>query len=123
MIARWGHVVARRAARTLLVSLLVLLGAGVFGAGVFDSLSNGGFDDPDSESARELALERETFGNRGVDVVAIYSHDTLAPGDVLRIWMEFQVNPPTVGSRSFAVALDDAAEPVVRIDRELTVLP
>jgi uncharacterized membrane protein YdfJ with MMPL/SSD domain len=81
MIARWGHVVARRAARTLLVSLLVLLGAGVFGAGVFDSLSNGGFDDPGSESARELALERETFGNRGVDVVAIYSHDTLAPGD------------------------------------------
>jgi uncharacterized membrane protein YdfJ with MMPL/SSD domain len=81
MINRWGHLVARRAGRTLVVSLLVILGAGLFGAGVFDSLSNGGFDDPASESARELELERATFGNKGVDVVAVYSDDDLAATD------------------------------------------
>ena len=81
MIARWGRTVARHAMRTLVVSILVLIGAGAFGFGVFDSLSNGGFDDPGSESARELALERETFGNRGVDVVAVYADDELTVGD------------------------------------------
>nr|WP_179519342.1 MMPL family transporter [Nocardioides perillae] len=49
------------------------MAAGAYGAGVFDSLSQGGFDDPASESARELARERELFGNRSVDVVAVYS--------------------------------------------------
>ena len=52
-----------------------------YGVGVFDSLSQGGFDDPDTESARELVLERDTFGNQGVDVVAIYSSDELAADD------------------------------------------
>ncbi|MBA3782119.1 MAG: MMPL family transporter, partial [Nocardioides sp.] len=36
---------------------------------------------PGSEAARELALERETFGNRTVDVVAIYSSDDLTADD------------------------------------------
>jgi len=57
------------------------------------------------------------------DGKVVFTYDTLSPGDVLRIWTEFQVNPPNVGSRSFSVELDDATEPVVRIDREITVLP
>jgi RND superfamily putative drug exporter len=48
-----------------------------FGLGVFDSLSDGGFDDPDSESSRALAAERDVFGSRGADVVAVYSSDRL----------------------------------------------
>jgi uncharacterized membrane protein YdfJ with MMPL/SSD domain len=81
VIERWGAYVARRARRVLVVGLLVTLGAAVYGMGVFDALSQGGFDDPDSESARELALEQEVFGNRGVDVVAVYSHDARAASD------------------------------------------
>ncbi len=77
MIERWGGFVARRALAVLLAGLAVTLAAGAYGAGVFDSLSQGGFDDPGSESARELALEQETFGNQSVDVVAIYSSDEL----------------------------------------------
>ncbi|WP_110207730.1 MMPL family transporter [Nocardioides daejeonensis] len=77
MIDRWGRYVARRSLPVLLIALLVAGIAAAFGAGVFGSLSNGGFDDPDTESARELALERETFGNQAVDVIAIYSSDTL----------------------------------------------
>jgi hypothetical protein len=53
----------------------------------------------------------------------VLTYDTVAAGDLVRIWMQFQVDPPTVGSRSLAVALDDATEPVVTIDRDITVLP
>ena len=73
MIDRWARLVARRARAVLVVGLLATVLAGVYGAGVFGSLSQGGFDDPDSESARALALEQETFGNQSADVVAIYS--------------------------------------------------
>jgi RND superfamily putative drug exporter len=55
--------------------------AGVFGVGVFGSLSQGGFDDAKSESARELARERAVFGNEAVDVVAIYRSPKLSVSD------------------------------------------
>jgi uncharacterized membrane protein YdfJ with MMPL/SSD domain len=70
---RWGNVLARRALAVLLLGIVVVLGAGAYGSGVFDRLSQGGFDDPSTQSAIELDREREIFGNRSVDVVAIYS--------------------------------------------------
>ncbi len=81
MIDRWGRFVARRSLAVLLAGLAVAFAAGVYGFGVFDSLSQGGFDDPSSESARELALEQDTFGNQGIDVVAIYSSKDLTADD------------------------------------------
>ena len=60
MIDRWGELVGRRALAVLLLGVMLTLGAGAFGAGVFDSLSQGGFDDASSESARELAAVLET---------------------------------------------------------------
>jgi len=81
MIERWGAFVARRPLAVLLAGLAVAISAGAYGFGVFDSLSQGGFDDPHSESARELALEQDTFGNQGIDVVAIYSSKELTADD------------------------------------------
>jgi RND superfamily putative drug exporter len=81
MIERWGSFVARRPLAVLLAGLAVAVAAATYGFGVFDSLAQGGFDDKDSESARELALEQDTFGNQGVDVVAIYSSDDLTASD------------------------------------------
>ncbi|GAB3246272.1 MMPL family transporter [Nocardioides dilutus] len=81
MIERWGSFVARRSLAVLLAGLVVAVAAAAYGFGVFDSLSRGGFDDKDSESARELALEQDTFGNQGVDVVAIYSSEDLTASD------------------------------------------
>ena len=81
MIKHWGEFVARRALVVLLAGIFVVLGAAAYGAGVFDSLSQGGFDDPKTESAKELAAERDAFGNKTVDVVAIYSSDTLTVDD------------------------------------------
>ena len=77
MMERWGAFVARRALAILLAGVALVIGAGAYGFGVFDALAQGGFDDPESESAQELALERETFGSRTVDAVAIYSSEEL----------------------------------------------
>jgi trehalose monomycolate/heme transporter len=77
MLERWGAFVARRATAILLAGVALVVGAGAYGFGVFDALAQGGFDDPDSESSQELALERDTFGSRTVDVVAMYSSDEL----------------------------------------------
>jgi RND superfamily putative drug exporter len=81
MVRRWGAVVAQHAWAVLVTGLVVVVGAGIFGAGVFGSLSQGGFEDPDTESARELELEQQVFGNKQIDVVAIYSSDELVATD------------------------------------------
>ena len=77
MLDRWGGFVARRALAVLVAGVVVVLGAGAYGFGVFDALSTGGFDDPASESSIEREAEQDTFGNRSVDVAAIYSSDDL----------------------------------------------
>lgn len=77
MIERWGAFVARRARAVLLVGIIAAIAAAGYGVGVFGSLSSGGFEDTGSESYAELEAEREAFGNRAVDVVAIYSDDQL----------------------------------------------
>ncbi|MDX6374932.1 MAG: hypothetical protein QOD98_3920 [Nocardioidaceae bacterium] len=81
MIERWGAFVARRALAVLLAGLAVAFAAGAYGFGVFDHLSQGGFDDKSSQSARELQAERDTFGNKNVDVVAIYTSRDLVASD------------------------------------------
>jgi len=77
----WGALVARRAGLVVMASLVVAVLAGVFGVGVFGSLSNGGFDDPKSEAARERTAELDAFGNQAVDVIAVYSDDQLSARD------------------------------------------
>ncbi|WP_148573703.1 MMPL family transporter [Nocardioides caldifontis] len=81
MLERWGSFVARRALSVVVLGVVALLAAGAYGAGVFDSLSQGGFDDPASESSIERDAEQELFGNRSADVVAVYSSDELRVTD------------------------------------------
>jgi len=73
MMQSWGRLVARRAWAVLIAGLVLVAAAAVFGLGVFGSLSNGGFDDPASESARSLAREHATFTGNDADIVVIYS--------------------------------------------------
>ena len=77
----WGRFVGGRAWAVFAVGLAVVIAAAVYGVGVFASLSNGGFDDPDTESAKELALEQAAFGDHEADLVAIYSSDRLRVTD------------------------------------------
>jgi uncharacterized membrane protein YdfJ with MMPL/SSD domain len=81
MIERWGAFVVRRALAVLLLGVVVTGISVVFGIGLEDELSNGGFDDPASESTRELTLERDTFGNRSIDAIAIYTSKDLVATD------------------------------------------
>ena len=81
MLPRWSEVLVRRAGLVLVLGVLATILAGVFGAGVFDKLGQGGFDDPSSEASKELAQEQAEFGNKSVDVVAIYRSKDLVVTD------------------------------------------
>ena len=112
MMERWGAFVARRALAILLAGVALVIGAGAYGFGVFDALAQGGFDDPDSESARELTLERETFGNRTVDVVAIYSSEELtAESPEFRAEVERTLADVPADSTSSVVSYYDTRSP------------
>lgn len=64
---------------------------------------------PQSESSRDGRL--------------VLAYSSLLPGDLWRIYFQFQVNPTNVGHRSYALELDDDTTRIARIDRSLTVLP
>jgi hypothetical protein len=64
---------------------------------------------PSSESSRDGRL--------------VLSYDQLNPGDLLVIWLQFQVDPINVGRRSYDVELDDRTTMVARLDRSLTIFP
>ncbi len=81
MFDRWSGILVRRTRAVLAVGVLATILAGVFGIGVFDSLGQGGFDDPSSEASRELAHEQDSFGNKSPDVVAIYRSDRMTVSD------------------------------------------
>ena len=81
MLHRWSEVLIRRTRTVLALGVLATIAAGVFGLGVFDSLGQGGFNDPKSEASRELAQEQDTFGNKSVDIVAIYTSKDLTVSD------------------------------------------
>jgi hypothetical protein len=53
----------------------------------------------------------------------VLSYDQLAAGDLLRIYLSFQVNPTYIGRLSYGVDLDDGTTRIARVNRTLTVLP
>ena len=73
MFTRLGHLVVRRRRTVLVTTLLGLVVAIVLGSGVFAELTNGGFDDPDSESTRAIAALDDEFDTGSADLVAIVS--------------------------------------------------
>jgi RND superfamily putative drug exporter len=76
-----GHYVLYRIAvlalsaprRVLAVAGLVMVAAAVFGIPVADSLSAGGFQDPDSESAQTTQLLTDTFGQSDQQLLLLVS--------------------------------------------------
>ncbi|MFL6172768.1 MAG: MMPL family transporter [Marmoricola sp.] len=81
MLNRWIQFLLTRAKFVLVTGLLATFAAAAFGLGVFGSLGQGGFDDPKSDSAKELAHERAVFGNKNVDVIALYRSKDLVASD------------------------------------------
>jgi hypothetical protein len=57
------------------------------------------------------------------DGLLVLSYGKLAPGDLLRVWLQFEVDPTNTGKRPYGFELDDEDRPLARIDRTLRVLP
>jgi hypothetical protein len=53
----------------------------------------------------------------------VLSYADLPAGGRLVIYLQFQVNPTTVGDQDASVELDDAKRPIARIARTITALP
>jgi hypothetical protein len=54
----------------------------------------------------------------------VLSYTTLEKGDVLKVWLQFEVDPTTgAGRRAYGLALDDDQTPVARIAHTLNVFP
>ncbi|MET0494251.1 MAG: MMPL family transporter, partial [Actinoplanes sp.] len=57
----------------LAFAIIAVTAAGVWGLGVFGQLSEGGYNDPGSESSRAAAVVQEALGAQSGDVVVIYT--------------------------------------------------
>jgi trehalose monomycolate/heme transporter len=74
MFESWGRVVYRRRRLMLVVALLAVAFAAVWGTGVFSRLqSSGGFAPSDSQSQQAANLAQARFGRDAGDVVVLYS--------------------------------------------------
>jgi hypothetical protein len=80
-------------------------------------------DDGWLEGMQVNSIKPEPASESSRDGRVVFSYDKLEPGDVLRVWLQFEVNPTNTGHRSYGIELDDASTRVVRLSRSLTVLP
>jgi hypothetical protein len=62
---------------------------------------------------------KSTSENGGVAL----EFEPLAPGRTLSLYLQFQVNPTTVGRRSQDVVLRDGPRPITSVDRGVTIFP
>ena len=76
MFAAWGTWVARFRWPVLLVALVAVGAAGGWGMGVFGQLSEGGYNDPGSQSTQAATVVQAALGAQGGDVVVIYTPQT-----------------------------------------------
>jgi RND superfamily putative drug exporter len=81
MLATFGRAIYHARWLVLAGGLLVVLGAALFGAGLFPLLKAGGFEDPNSQSAQARQLLDQQLGGWTSDVVILLHSDTLAATD------------------------------------------
>jgi hypothetical protein len=81
------------------------------------------FDDGWVEGMQVNSIEPAAESEISRDGKLVLSYGKLAQGDVLRVWLQFEVDPTNTGKRSYAVELDDETRPLARISRSLRVLP
>jgi hypothetical protein len=81
-------------------------------------LDRGWLDGMQINSIEPAAMSESSRSGR-----LVLSYAQLAAGDLLRIWLSFQVNPTYVGRRAYGFELDDGTTRIARVNRSLTVLP
>ncbi len=77
MFAWWGRAVVRLRWLVLAVAAAVVVIGATWGGGVFNDLISGGFDDPGSPSSRAHREITAELGRQDVDILALYSSDSL----------------------------------------------
>lgn len=102
MLTRLARFVVRHRKSVLGASAVFFVVAGVLGAGVAESLTPGGFDDPAAEAPRTATLLRDTFGTREPQIVVLAT----VAGDK-------SVDDPDVVAAGLALTEQLAAEPGV----------
>ncbi|USX50120.1 MMPL family transporter [Lentzea sp. HUAS12] len=85
MFAKWGSIAYRRRWVVLIATVLLAVLGGVWGIGVFDKLSQGGYEAPSSEAARADKVAEEAFGRQNGDVIVIYRGDFGNPLELKKI--------------------------------------
>jgi len=73
LFAKWGSLAYHRRWVVMIATLVLTVMGGMWGLGVFDRLSEGGFGDPTSEAVRANKLVEDTFGRQGGDIVVMYT--------------------------------------------------
>ncbi len=82
MFEAWGRALYARRRMTLIIALIVVAFAGIWGTGVFKKLNSGNtFTPPGSQSQQEQNLADQTFGRNAADVVVLYRSTTMTVGD------------------------------------------
>jgi hypothetical protein len=81
------------------------------------------FDEGWLEGMQVNSIEPAPGDEESRDGRLTLSYTTLEAGDVLKVWLQFQVNPTNVGARSYGLEVDDDMQPVARISRRLRVMP
>ena len=82
MFEAWGRFIYRRRRLVLLAAVAVIVGAAVWGTGVFGSLqSGGGFTAPGSQSEQAGNLATKAFGRDTADVVVLYRSAAMTVAD------------------------------------------
>jgi hypothetical protein len=121
---------ARAGAATLRLSAPAVVRGGLFFQSRLDIRAAQAIEHPrlvlDSgwlEGMQVNSIEPAPVGETTRDGRVVLSYDALQPGGVLRVWLQFEVNPTNVGHRSYAVELDDAERAVARVAPSITALP
>lgn len=76
MLQKIARLAIRAPRRIIAIGVLVFIGAAIFGVPVAKSLAPGGFQDPDSESARAIGVLTDKFGQSGQQMLILVT----APG-------------------------------------------
>jgi hypothetical protein len=75
------------------------------------------------EGMQVNSIEPAPVSEASRDGRVVLSYDRLDAGDLLVVWMQFEVDPTNVGHRSYGLELDDAETRVAAVHRSMTVFP
>src|SRR5579864_7598572 len=82
MFEAWGRALYARRRMTLIIAVIFMAFAGIWGTGVFSKLTGGNtFTPPGSQSQNEQNLAAQTFGRNDADVVVLYRSATMTVSD------------------------------------------